>query len=334
MENSLKVEEPCPMQWLDLIHARLQNDGLFFTNGFGSSELLAESLVKKALPPAPDVRPLKGPERSRILRFESPRADILPTESRECQALVTMPERWTLDTPVLIQLPATGDEGFLARQKYVSSTLAQVGIGTILVESPYYGSRRPRDQFGTYLNAVSDLWAMGLAIVAEVRALLEWLREQGFSNLGVGGVSMGGALSCQAVALTPYPIASCACIAPHCASPVFLEGVLSKYVDWKALGDEEGRKKLRHQLDGSDLSLFPVPIRPDSAIFLPAKHDAYVDPESSLAAARCWPGSKTYWLNNGHVGTTMFHRNQYIRSIQEAFRLLKATATKTEAWLP
>ena len=211
--------------------------------------------------------------------------------------------------------------------------LKEFGIGSIVLENPYYGSRRPKDQDRSYLRSVSDLWAMGLAVVSETRALLEWLKEQGFRNLGVCGVSMGGAMVSQAAALTPYPLAVCACIAPHCATPVFLEGVLSKYVDWEALG-EGGRERLGKQLDGSDLRLFPQPPRPDCAIWLGAKNDAYVDPTSSMLTAEAWPGSKMKWLKAGHVSTTIFHRNQYIRGIQDGFRRLTGPAQEVGVWLP
>lgn len=176
---------------------------------------------------------------------------------------------------------------------------------------------------------------MGLAIVAEARALLGWLSAQGFQHLGAVGVSMGGAMVSQVAALSSEPLAVCACIAPHSAAPVFTEAVLSRYVDWEALGgEEEGKARLAKQLEGSDLRLFPLPKRPDCAIWLPAKHDAYVHRSSSLLAAESWPGSSVRWLNNSHVGSTMFHRNQYIKAIQEAFKRLARTQTSPGAWLP
>lgn len=321
------------VRWLDLLHARYHNDGLFFPDGFGDESLLEESLVQRATPRPVESSPLKKGERERILRFRSPRADDLPEESRFAEALVVLPADWSHHTPICVQLAATGDEGFMARRRIVAEPLKELGIASVVLENPLYGCRRPRGQIRTYLRRVSDLWIMGLAVVAEARALLEWLREQGFQNLGVCGVSMGGAMVSQAAALTPYPLAVCACIAPHCATPVFLEGVLSRYVDWEALG-EGGRERLGRQLDGSDLRLFPRPSRPDCAIWLGARRDAYVDPSSSMLNAEAWPGSKMRWLNSGHVSTTIFHRNQYLRGIQEGFARLATPARELGVWLP
>ncbi len=322
------------MRWLDHLHARYHNDDLFFSDGWGDEDLLKETLVRRDPPPQAQAPHLQRGDSTRIVRFESPWAEALPAESRFAEALIVLPDEWNRDTPICIQLAATGDEGFGDRQKVVAEPLRSFGIGSVILENPYYGSRRPREQNRTYLKTVSDLWAMGLAIVAESRALLGWLENQGFSTLGVCGVSMGGAMASQTVALTTRPLAMCACIAPHCATPVFLEGVLSDYVDWPALGEDEGRERLSAQLDGSDLRRFPPAARPDCAVWLAAKKDAYVDPKSSRLAAETWPGSKLRWLNNGHVGTAMFHKNQYLKGIRKSFSYLTASVHAQDAWLP
>ena len=146
---------------------------------------------------------------------------------------------------------------------------------------------------------------------------------------------MGGAMASQTAALTPFAVAVVACIAPHCATPVFTQDVLSRYVDWEALGGEEsGKQKLAEQLDGSDLRLFPQPQRTDCALWLSATRDAYVTPDSSALAASTWPGSIHRRLNNGHVGTTIFHRNNYIQGLVEALNLLSNGAREHEVWLP
>lgn len=322
------------MHWLDYLHARYQNDGLFFDHGFGDETILATPLVRNELPEPADVSPLRPSVNDRIIRFASPDRAFLPKESKYAQALVVMPADWDHTTPVCIQLPATGDEGFQARQKMVAEPLKELGIGSVILENPYYGVRRPHGQSKTYLRKVSELWSLGLAVVSETQALLEWLRHQGFQHLGVCGVSMGGAMMAHAVALTPYPLAACGCIAPHSATPVFLEGVLSHYVDWQAIGGEEGRERLGLQLDGSDIRNFPQPIRPDCAIWLAAKKDAYVDPDSSLLNAQAWPNSRLYWLNSGHVGTALFHRTQYIQAIEESFRILMSPVDTIQTWFP
>lgn len=322
------------MRWLDLIHARYHNDGLFFSQGFGEKELLKESLVKRESPSPAVLQLSRASESPQLLEFPSPRAEILPKESKICRALLLKPEHWTSETPLVLQLAATGDQGFETRQRLIAEPLLELGIGSVILENPFYGTRRPPDQVRTYLRTVSDLWALGLAVVAEARALLSGLRQEGFCHLGICGASLGGAMASHVGALCPFALAICSCIAPHSARPVYLDGVLSHYVDWDSLGGQEGREALGSQLDGSDLSLFPQPVRPDCALWLAAKHDAYVSPQSSRRAARLWPGSQLRWLNNSHVGATMFHRKTYIQCIADAFAQLRGAGHSMDHWLP
>ena len=116
------------MKWLDLLHARYHNDGFFFREGWGSESILHESLVKKEAPPPLELSPLKPGETARVLRFPSPRKDILPPESTVAEALLVLPPDWTTSTPVCVQLAATGDEGFLARKDVVATPLLELGL--------------------------------------------------------------------------------------------------------------------------------------------------------------------------------------------------------------
>lgn len=57
-------------------------------------------------------------------------------------------------------------------------------ICTLVLESPFYGSRRPAAQRGSKLLRVSDLLTLGWATIAESINLLHWLREEGYGPLG------------------------------------------------------------------------------------------------------------------------------------------------------
>ena len=132
------------MRWLDLLHARYQNDAFFFVDGWGDQDILGESLIQRALPAPAESKPLKKEESERIIRFPSPRIDHLPEESKLAEALVVMPPEWTVDTPVCVQLAATGDEGFMDRRRVVAGPLLEAGIGSVILENPFYGRRKPK----------------------------------------------------------------------------------------------------------------------------------------------------------------------------------------------
>jgi hypothetical protein len=58
------------------------------------------------------------------------------------------------------------------------------GIATMVLESPFYGARRPVGQGGSRLLHVSDLLVLGRATIEESLCLLDWSHRQGYGKLG------------------------------------------------------------------------------------------------------------------------------------------------------
>lgn len=58
------------------------------------------------------------------------------------------------------------------------------GIASMILESPYYGSRRPPWQEGSKLRRVSDLLTLGRATIEESLYLLAWAQRQQYRHLG------------------------------------------------------------------------------------------------------------------------------------------------------
>lgn len=58
------------------------------------------------------------------------------------------------------------------------------GIATMVLESPFYGARRPHYQFKSQLLRVSDLLTLGRATIEESLCLLEWASRHAFPRLG------------------------------------------------------------------------------------------------------------------------------------------------------
>nr|AAH90706.1 Zgc:110741 [Danio rerio] len=109
------------------------------------------------------------------------------------------------------------------------------GMASLLLENPYYGYRKPKDQLRSSLKNVSDLFVMGGALILESAALLHWLERDGFWPLGMTGISMGGHMASLAVTNWPKPIPLIPCLSWTTASSVFTTGVLSRAVNWREL---------------------------------------------------------------------------------------------------
>lgn len=183
--------------------------------------------------------------------FLSPIADYLQDHDhvRRVQVEIVVPAHLTFEKviadklPILIQLPATGDEGFSLRRRFVAKPLAEkLNMTSIIVQLPYYGSRRlPLENPSYALHQVEDTPKHSLAAVMEANALVNWLtRDLGFKGkLGITGVSFGGSMAALASEVLSAENVSSIAIISHIPanSPddAYVAGALSLSVPWPTL---------------------------------------------------------------------------------------------------
>lgn len=161
---------------------------------------------------------------------------ILPPEAVKARFQFIVPKRWQKNRPVCIHLAGTGDHFFWRRRTLMARPMVkEAGMASLLLENPYYGYRKPKDQLRSCLKNVSDLFVMGGALILESTVLLHWLEREGYWPLGMTGISMGGYMASLAVTNWPKPIPLIPCLSWSTASSVFTTGVLSKAVNWTEL---------------------------------------------------------------------------------------------------
>lgn len=161
---------------------------------------------------------------------------ILPPEAVKARFQFIVPKRWQKNRPVCIHLAGTGDHFFWRRRTLMARPMVkEAGMASLLLENPYYGARKPKDQLRSCLKNVSDLFVMGGALILESSVLLRWLEREGYWPLGMTGISMGGYMASLAVTHWPKPIPLIPCLSWSTASSVFTTGVLSKAVNWSEL---------------------------------------------------------------------------------------------------
>uniref|UniRef100_A0A8C6SJG4 Abhydrolase domain containing 18 n=1 Tax=Neogobius melanostomus TaxID=47308 RepID=A0A8C6SJG4_9GOBI len=161
---------------------------------------------------------------------------ILPTEAVKARFQFIVPKQWRKNRPVCIHLAGTGDHFFWRRRTLMARPMVkEAGMASLLLENPYYGVRKPKDQLRSCLKNVSDLFVMGGALILESSVLLRWLEREGYWPLGMTGISMGGYMASLAVTNWPKPIPLIPCLSWSTASSVFTTGVLSKAVNWSEL---------------------------------------------------------------------------------------------------
>lgn len=300
----------------------------FFKNGWGPYQRRHDPWIRNLraqnLPTVPEnfsieLKPvLKTPFVH--LTFDSPSASLLPPESSVAHALYipainckrphrrtsygTIPME-TASDPLVLLLAATGDHGYYRRLAFHSLFLRKRGIASVILESPFYGRRRPSGQVGAQLRFVHELSDLGRATIEESRYILTLFRRAGCRRMAVAGASQGGLHAAMVAAASPdWPVNIVAAFAPHSAAPVFTEGALSMFVDWHALGPA-ARPRLRDALSISDITQFPAGHPQTKGVLIFARDDQYITSESVQIWHKARPHMKMMWVRGGHVTASM-----------------------------
>lgn len=254
--------------------------------------------------------------------FDAPVAE-LPRGARSAVvrrlAPVARPER---PRPVYVVLASSGDEGFGMRQRLWQPLVAEGAIEVVLLENAMYGARRPDGQNGADVRTVSDQLLMNVSMVDEARALLEWLAREGHEHTGIAGYSMGGSMAALVAALTPRPLAAAVFAAGRSGVPVFTEGLLSRGIDYAALG-VGARARMAEIFGVADLDRYAAPRRAEAAVLVAARRDGYVFAAQVEALAKQWPGSELRWIDSGHAGALVFRGEVLRRAARDAMNRLR-----------
>lgn len=304
----------------------------FFQKGWGDKTVL-ENLANQPLQfekhiPQITWKKLKKDEQHTILlgQFLSPHQNIyFPKESHTAYLEWIIPANTIKNFPIYLHFAATGDQKFERRYKRYAMPLIPKGISSIILENPYYGKRRPAKQKNFSLRFFIDLWNMSLATIHEGLSLLHWLYEEGFTYLGVTGVSMGGYMASAVGAFYQQPLAIVPILSPHSAYTVFLDGTLHQSCAWDALHLEKNlnKKYLYDLFKQTDLTNYSPPHVKSQILILAAKKDAYVPSYSPQKLHQHWQGSKIHWLNTGHVGAFLFYNKIMINNLSTAMHNLQ-----------
>jgi pimeloyl-ACP methyl ester carboxylesterase len=204
-------------------------------------------------------------------------------------------------------LASSGDEGWSLRDRVWRPLVATGELEAYFIENAMYGARRPPGQRGADVRTVSDHLLMNVSMVEESRALLDHLAHIGHARLGIAGYSMGGSMAALVAAVTPRPLAAAVLAAGASGIPVFTEGLLSRGIDYAALGGDGARERIGRIFGVADLHRHPPPRRPEAAILVAARRDGYVFAAQVSALHTRWPGSELRWIDTGHAGALLFH---------------------------
>ena len=184
--------------------------------------------------------------------FESPLnclfPDLLPLESRTCNFKMILPKEWKNEDKkrICLHYAPTGDHGYTRRGYSLAHPIAKdYNIGSVLVENPYYGSRKPEKQSRSAVGHVTDIFSMGCSLMLEGQFIFSWLEYQGYGPLGISGVSLGGHNASLTAAVWQKPIAVIPCLSWSSAAHTFSESILKSQCTWDVLQAQLQTDKLQ-----------------------------------------------------------------------------------------
>ncbi|MEM6275137.1 MAG: alpha/beta hydrolase family protein [Myxococcota bacterium] len=259
--------------------------------------------------------------------FRSPTLHLrLPDASRTARFELIQPKP-DHSGAVVLHLAASGEMGFFAR-RLLARQLMRFGIASFILENPFYGSRRPPGQTHAALRSVRDQFAMNFATVEEGRAILQTLKDIGYSHLGVTGYSQGGVMAAFCAALTDFPVAVAARGMADSVTDLFTRDNFSQIVLWDRLAmdcgsEQRARRVFRRALDVVRVSQFPPPHCPEAAILLASRYDRFIDPAEARVLHQHWKGSELRWLTAGHVTGLFLNVGQHLKTIRDSFTRLR-----------
>lgn len=293
-----------------------------FRDGWGDETLLAALDAADRRTHAPEISIDWGPERHEnglIIKdgsFPSP-ADHLPAASRLAEVRMIAPE--VADGRLVVMMAAWNDHGFSTRS-VLAAQLARYGVTTVMLENPYYGSRRVGQD--PPIRTVADFAVMGRAAVVEGWALTAHFAED--NQVGVAGYSMGGNIAALVGALANHPTAIAALAASHSPAPVCLDGVIRNVIDWDALGGPGAAARLRREF--SKATVLAIEPRPHTAaaIVVGGTRDGYIPRYAVEDLHAHWPGSQLRWLEAGHATMLWRHKPALMDAILASFERLAA----------
>lgn len=247
---------------------------------------------------------------------------LLPKESLEARFLLVTPDNNKTPGylgPTALLLAGKGEHSF-ARRCLLAVPLAQrSGITSIVLESPYYGKRRPRTQPGSKLRQVADLAKLGKTTIEEASSLIQYFLTDNAlsSDVCVAGVSMGGLHSAMTASVFPKSVGMVSWLGPPSAVPVFTQGLLSRYCEWTKLQEQLSAEdvklaqdRMRQALEFSNISNFPQPVDPTRAVFVVGKNDLFIPYSQAQEWWRQtlqdkWKGCRVEHIPGGHVTGTL-----------------------------
>ena len=289
-----------PMDWLSIQLARFSvHNG----NGEGSQATAAEKLLDD-----PDFFcdfvQVPGDltfTNDKKFRFTSPIQTPWAENNIVHGKLFACAENWRRHPTVILLHGWNAESGYRVLFPYLAWRLNRAGLNAAMIELPYHSHRKPRGR-GAVKNFLSDdlLQVAGATrqALADTRALVAWLREQGSPFVGLWGFSLGAWLS-----------GLLACTEPRIGSAVLTTPV--SRID-RVIDELDFCRPIRKRLEGVEVRLDRLnlishrpKLPPENILLVASEHDLFAPVETIEELWLAWNKPTIWRTRQGHISALM-----------------------------
>ena len=182
----------------------------------------------------------------------------------------------------------------------------ELGVDVLHVQLPFHGSRNPKSalfhgEFFWSADLVRTMEAVRQSVL-DVRTLMAWLREvQGYEEIGVTGISLGGGLTMALACVDPPPDY----ILPIIGHLKLGEAVEEAPILWRMRSDLErfgiDRAQRTELFRRLGLGTLKPKLAPERQLWFPATDDVYITAALVKQQWEEWGRPPIEWIPGGHM---------------------------------
>jgi len=237
----------------------------------------------------------------RKFQFASPAPSPWKRNNTVHGRLYTVSKSWQDEPTVILLHGWNAQTAYRALFPHLARRLVRRGVNVAMFELPYHCRRKPRGRGATRNFLSGDLVHVAQAArqsMADARALIAWLKEQGSARIGLWGISLGAWLS-----------GMLACTEPQVDFAVLMTPVarmdrLIAEADFCApIRRGLGGAKLR--LDSMNLTTHRPKVAPENILIVASEHDLFAPIETIEELCEAWGVSQLWRPRHGHISVLM-----------------------------
>lgn len=212
----------------------------------------------------------------------------------------------------------------------------EIGVDLAHVQLPYHGKRKPRGslfhgEFFWSADLVRTMEAVRQSVI-DVRSAILFFRQQGYEQIGVSGISLGGSITMITACGAPLPDY----IVPIVAHLDLADAVENAPILWRmkkdleAFGVDESQRRSLFARTG--ISQMKPKLPADRQLWIAARDDMYLSAKCVEEQWRAWGEPPIVWIGGGHM--TFPHAMDTIVTSMAKFRRALPGSPRTSRSAP